>query len=340
MIHPKARNLPMVSIKDVADAAGVSTATVSRVLADKPYVRSAVRETVMAVVKELNYSPNRVARNLRAQKSSVVGLLVSDIQNPFFTMISRAVEDAAYEQGMSIFLCNTDENPDKEAMYLKLMRDERVAGLILSPTRKLTNDFNPTIDPHLPMVVIDRRIQNAEIDTILIDNVEAAYRLTRHLLDHGRRRIAALFGSGSTTGMERRQGYLAAVKEQNLEPSSELTVYVPAREQDGYQAAGRLLALPTPPDAIMTSNGLLAAGAFRALREKRVSIPGQLAFASFDETPWTTLVEPPITIIEQPTYEIGHTAVELLLKRIQDPGCSCKEVILKSRLKVRQSCGC
>jgi LacI family transcriptional regulator, fructose operon transcriptional repressor len=132
----------------------------------------------------------------------------------------------------------------------------------------------------------------------------------------------------------------AALKEQGLDPSPDLTLYLPAREEDGYQTTGRLLALPIPPDAIMTSNGLLAAGAFRALREKRVPVPGQLAFASFDETPWSTLVKPPITVIEQPTYEIGRTAIELLLKRIQDPSCSCKEVILKSRLRVRRSCGC
>jgi DNA-binding LacI/PurR family transcriptional regulator len=330
----------MVSIKDVADAAGVSTATVSRVLSDKPHVRGKVRDQVMTVVKELNYSPNRVARNLRARKSNVIGLLVSDIQNPFFTLISRAVEDAAYQQGMSIFLCNTDENPEKEAMYLKLMRDERVAGLILSPTHKLTGDFRSIVDPKLPMVVIDRRVTGAEIDTILIDNEDAAFRLTRHLLDHGCRRIGALFGSGTTTSKDRRKGYLAALKEKGLEPSPDLAIHIPAREQDGFAATVRLLAQPMPPDAIMTSNGLLAAGAFRALREQRVPIPGQLAFASFDETPWSTLVEPSITVIEQPTYEIGHSAVELLLKRIQDPGCACKEMILKSRLTIRRSCGC
>jgi DNA-binding LacI/PurR family transcriptional regulator len=126
----------MVNIKDVAEVAGVSIATVSRVLADKPHVRPKVREHVLAVVKELNYSPNRVARSLRAQKSNVIGLIVSDIQNPFFTLISRSVEDAAYAQGMSIFLCNSDEDPAKEANYLKLMRDERVSGIILSPTQK------------------------------------------------------------------------------------------------------------------------------------------------------------------------------------------------------------
>jgi LacI family fructose operon transcriptional repressor len=330
----------MVNIKDVAEVAGVSIATVSRVLADKPHVRPKVREHVLAVVKELNYSPNRVARSLRAQKSNVIGLIVSDIQNPFFTLISRAVEDAAYEQGMSIFLCNTDENPDKEAIYLKLMRDERVSGIILSPTQKTTNDFLEITNSHLPVVVIDRRVPGVEIDSVQIDNVEAAYKLIDHLIGHGYQRIGALFGMGSTTGRERREGYIKALEDNGIKPSSELVFFVEAREAEGYSGTRELLKLSESPDAIFTSNGLLSAGAFRALRESSLKMPEEIAFATFDETPWSTLVDPPFTVIEQPTYEIGNTAVELLVKRIEDPTRSTRVVTLKSKLIVRQSCGC
>ena len=129
-------------------------------------------------------------------------MLVSDIQNPFFTLISRAVEDAAYAQGMSVFLCNTDEDPAKEAMYLKLMRDERVSGIILSPTQKTSNSFIEITNAHLPVVVIDRRVRNVEIDSVLIDNVESAYKIIDHLIGHGYQRIGALFGVGSTTGRD------------------------------------------------------------------------------------------------------------------------------------------
>ena len=330
----------MVSIKDVAEIAGVSTATVSRVIADKPHVRSEVRDHVLAVVDELNYRPNRVARSLRAQKSNIIGLIVSDIQNPFFTQISRAVEDAAYKQGMSTFLCNTDEDPGKEAMYLKLMRDERVSGIILSPTQKTSNNSIEITNSHLPVVVIDRRVRNVEMDSVLIDNVESAYKIIDHLIRHGFQRIGALFGSGSATGQERREGYLKALDNHGLKPSHELAFFVEAREVEGYKATRRLLKLPVPPDAIFTSNGLLSTGAFRALRESALKIPEQIAFAAFDETPWSTLVDPPLTVIEQPTYDIGRTAVELLVKRIQDPTRSTREVTLKSKLIVRQSCGC
>lgn len=330
----------MVSIKDVAEIAGVSTATVSRVLADKPHVRQEVRDHVLTVVEKLNYSPNRVARSLRAQKSNIIGLIVSDIQNPFFTQISRAVEDAAYRQGMNTFLCNTDENPDKEAMYLKLMRDERVSGIILSPTQKTSNNSIEIANSGLPVVVIDRRVRNIEIDSVLIDNVESAYRIIEHLVRHGFQRIGALFGSGSTTGQERREGYLKALTHHGLKPSNELALFVEARETEGYKATKELLKLPVRPDAIFTSNALLSTGALRALRESALKIPEEIAFATFDETPWSTLVDPPLTVIQQPTYDIGRTAVELLVKRIQDPTRSTREVTLKSRLIVRQSCGC
>lgn len=329
----------MASIKDVADRAGVSTATVSRVLAHKPHIREAIRQRVLAAVEELNYRPNRVARSLRAQRSNAIGLVVSDIQNPFFTAVSRAVEDMAYQHEMSVLLCNTDENPAKEAMYLDLMRDERVAGIILSPTLRAAETFGEIVGLGIPLVVIDRRVSGADVDSVLLDNVEAAYRIVEHLIAHGRRRIGALFGIGSTTGRERREGFSRALRDYDTPLSSELVHYVDARVENGYRTTLRLLSLPEPPDAIFTSNGLLSTGAFRALRDSHVAVPTDVAFASFDETMWTALVEPAVTVIEQPTYEIGEMAAELLLRRIEEPTRPTREVILKGKLIVRQSCG-
>ena len=172
----------MTSIKDVAKAAGVSTATVSRVLSDRPNVRPEIRDRVLAVVENLNYRPNRVARSLRVQKSNIIGLIVSDIQNPFFTAVSRAVEDLAYQQGLSVFLCNADDTPKKEKMYLDLMRDENVAGVILSPTRQTVDSFAEVANLEIPVVAIDRRVRDIEVDNVLIDNVEAAHKIVEHLV--------------------------------------------------------------------------------------------------------------------------------------------------------------
>lgn len=329
----------MVKIKDVADAADVSTATVSRVLTNKPNVRPEVKERVMDAVHKLGYRPNRVARSLRSNKSNIIGLIVSDIENPFFQQVSRAVEDAALEKGYSVVLCNTDEKPEKEMMYLQLLYDENAAGVILSPTRQTTEDFNSISALNMPMVVIDRRIDGGEFDNVVTDNVQSANMAVSHLIKQGHSLIAAIIGAGSTTGRERREGYVQALKEHNIKPAPELMHFVDAKEEEGFSATLKLLQQPERPDAIFTSNSLLAAGILRALKENRISIPEEIAFVSFDETCWAKLVDPPITVIEQPTYEIGHTAAFLLMKRIEAPERPTRKVVLNTKLIIRKSCG-
>ncbi len=329
----------MVKIKDVAEFAGVSTATVSRALADKPNVRPEAKQRVMEAVRELGYRPNRVARSLRSSRSNLIGLIVSDIENPFFQQVSRAVEDAALIHGYSVVLCNADENPEKEMRYLQLLCDENAAGVILSPTRKATEDSSAISGLNLPMVIIDRHIRGGEFDCVLTDNVQSAHLVISHLIARGRRRIAAVLGIGSTTGRERQEGYIKALNDHGLQPSPELIKFANPKEEDGFAATLKLLRLEERPDAIFTSNSLLAAGVLQALKANRIPIPAAIAFASFDETRWAPLVDPPVTVIAQPTYEIGTTAAELLVKRIQDPSRSTREVVLTTKLIVRQSCG-
>jgi LacI family fructose operon transcriptional repressor len=326
----------MASIKEVARAAGVSTATVSRVLANSPHVRPALRERVLKAINELEYRPNLIARSLRAQQTRTVGLIVSDIRNPFFTAISRAVEDTAYEQGYSIILCNTDEDPRKESIYLNVMRDANVAGVILSPTGPTAAGLSE-LDADFAVVVIDRSIPDADVDMVLLDNVDSAYRLTRHLLDNGYRRIGAICGERSTTGRERCSGYEQALRAYGLQPANELVRFVPPHIEAGYAAALKMIDAAEPPDALLTTNSLLAAGALEAIRERNLRIPADIALVTFDETTWASLVQPPLTLIEQPTYEIGKTATELLLKRVAEPERPPRRVILKGRLVVRGS---
>jgi LacI family fructose operon transcriptional repressor len=326
----------MVSIKAVAADAGVSTATVSRVLSNGLHVRPEVRERVMAAVERLGYRPNLVARSLRSQQSNTIGLVVSDIRNPFFTSISRAVEDVAYEQGFSVFLCNTDENPEKEAIYLNLLRDENVAGMIFSPTQQTLANFTAA-NFNFPLVVIDRSIPNSDVDVVVLDNVDSAYRLTTHLIENGYQRIAALYGEMSTTGPQRRAGYEKALRAHGLAPLAEQVKNVQPKMEAGYAATLKLLDSEEPPDALFTTNSLLGAGALQAIRERDLTIPDDIALVTFDETTWASLVQPPITLIAQPTYEIGKTATELLLQRVSDPDRPIRQVILKGQLLVRGS---
>ena len=324
----------MPSIKDVAQEAGVSTATVSRVLANKSRVNAETRKRVSEAIQRLNYRPNLIARSLRVQKSAKIGLVVSDIRNPFFTAISRAVEDAAYEQGYSVLLCNTDENPEKEELYLNLLHDENVAGIIFSPTQKFSAGLK-TYKSAIPFVIIDRSVESKDVDMVLLDNVAAAYELTTHLIENRYRSFAGLFGNASTTGKERSLGFQKALQDHQLSPIA--IHFIAPRIKQGYEATMSLLAGNQKPDAIFTSNSLLTAGVFQAIRDSKLNVPNDVALVGFDETTWGTLVDPPITIIAQPTEEIGRTATELLFQRITEPGRSPKTVILKGRLLQRGS---
>jgi len=290
----------------------------------------------MAAVEELDYQPNLIARSLRSQRSTTMGLIVSDIRNPFFTDLSRAVEDTAHAQGYALFLCNTDENPHKEALYLEQMQAQNVAGIIYSPTRQSADSFSD-LDISVPTVVIDRAVRSSEVDMVLIDNINAAYRLTEHLIENGYRRIAGLFGEASVTGRERRQGYEEALQAHHLAPPDRQARYIAPRIEAGKATALQILAHDRPPDAIVTTNSLLTAGALMAIRECGLRIPGEIGLVGFDETTWGALVEPAVTIVAQPTYEIGTTAAELLLQRVEKPDRPPRKVILQGELVVRGS---
>jgi len=239
----------MVKIKDVADAAGVSTATVSRVLTNKPHVRAEVKKRVLEVVKKLKYQPNRVAQNLRSNTSKIIALVVADIENPFFQRVSRAVDDAAQEHGYNVMLCNTDEDPIKEKRCLDLLRVENVAGVIISPTLKGLETFVESYSLDMHMVMIDRRVTNFEVDNVLIDNVASAKSLVAHMINNDYQRIAGVFGANSTTGRERREGFMKALKDHDIKPINELIKYSKPREEDGFNTAMKMLQMKARPDA-------------------------------------------------------------------------------------------
>lgn len=324
-----------VGIKEVARLAGVSPATVSRAMGDGP-VSAELKKRVERAVKQTGYRPNLSARRLRSQNTKTIGLVVADIRNPFFTSVSRVVEDLAFAQGMRVVLCNTDENPEREAFYLRSMQEERVTGLILAPTQttlaKLEKE--PLLD--VPLVMVDRYVPGGRYDAVVLDNRRAGLELTEHLIAAGRTRIAGLFGNTSHTGVERRDGYAAALNKAGLPV---LARFIPPYPADA-EAAFDVLLDQDRPDAVITSNSLLATGLLRGMQARKVAAPADLAIASFDNEPWTALVEPGLTVMAQPVDQIGLKAMQLLSDRIREPGAPPRSVLLHGELIKRGSSLC
>ncbi|MCB1768718.1 MAG: LacI family DNA-binding transcriptional regulator, partial [Candidatus Competibacteraceae bacterium] len=273
----------MAQIKDVAKRAGVSVASVSRVLAGHSGVTDATRQRVLEAVQALDYRPDLAARRLRSRRTDTIGLIVSDIRNPFFTEISRAVEDVAYQNRMRVILCNADEDPEKEALYLDLMRDENVSGVILSPSLPTLANFRIRDYP-FPVVLVDRCDRETTADAVVLDNADSAYRLTVHLIEQGYRRIAFIYGATSATGRQRQEGYVMAMATHGLET---LAQAVPATADAARKAAAELVQGPSLPDALVGSSGLILLGLVEALREAQLQFPEQTGLAGFDDLPWT-----------------------------------------------------
>ncbi|HEL4265375.1 TPA: LacI family DNA-binding transcriptional regulator [Stenotrophomonas maltophilia] len=321
-----------ISINDVARVAGVSKSTVSRVLGGGP-VSEAVRGRVEAAIRQTGYHPNLQARRLRARHTGIIGLIVADIRNPFFTALIRAVEEMAYREGLRVTLCNTDEDPEREALYLQLMHEERISGLIFAPTRTTVGRLE-RLALDYPTVLVDRAAPGGSIDSVVLDNPAAMAGLVEHLVARGYRRIGGLFGSTSTTAAERRDGYLAAMRTHGLQPDYR---EVEPTAEAAIATLDQWLADPSRPEALVASNSLLLMGALKAARSAGLAIPDALALAGFDNERWTEMVEPGITVIEQPVEEMGRAAMSLLLERLRAPELPVRRLVMTGRCVVRGS---
>lgn len=321
-----------VRIQEVARRAKVSSATVSRVLANKPHVRDELKERVLRVVQDMGYEPNRVARSLRVQRSSVIGLIISDVRNTFFQQLARAVEDIAYQNGYAVFLCNSDEDPEKESLYVNVLRAERVAGVIMSPTRETTKACKALLTAGIPAVAIDRSVLGTTLDSVITDNSEAAYKLVSHLIKQGHKRIGAVFSDlGITTGRERFEGHKRALREAGLPLDETLVKTGLPMDEDGYRLTKSLLESTPRPTALFTGSKLLTYGALHAIYDSSLMIPADIALASFDKLDWMPSL-PSMSYAEQPAYDLGKAAMQLLLNRFETPSRAAQKIVLESTI--------
>jgi LacI family transcriptional regulator len=329
----------MATMKDVAHRAGVSTATVSRALSGvADAVRPATRERVLQAVAELAYHPNHLPRNMRQRSSRTLGLVITDIANPFFTAIVRGCEDVAQSQGYSFLLANTDEDAAKEEQTLRTMASERVAGVILASADEASEPIRRLLGSRIPVVALDRRIDGVAVDTVTSDNDSGAYDATKHLLDLGHERIGLVAGPETISSMrERTAGYTRALRSHGI--TETLVSAGDLRERSGYTATLQLLDLPEPPTAIFSANNLMTIGVLAALRERGLSVPDEISLIGFDDLPTAELLQPPLTVVAQPTYQLGARAAELLLQRVRNPDAPVQEIVLAPQLVLRASTG-
>lgn len=343
----------MATISDVAKRARVSPVTVSRVLNGAQNVSPDTRAKVEEAIQELGYLPNLAARSLRSRQTRTLALLVPDITNAFWTTVARGVEDAAQGGGYSVLLCNTDESPTKQANYLRVVLQQRVDGVIIAPYDADVNNLSQLRDLHIPTVVIDRRIDGWEVDTVASDSVAGARTMVQHLISLGHRQIAIISGPVSaSTAEDRVAGACLALYQAGLAIDSRLIRWGVFRRVSGYKLTQAMFAEGLQPSAIFATNNLMAMGVLEAIRDHGLRVPQDVALVSFDDLPDVASFLPFMTVVSQPAYDMGMNAAQLLLSRINvgidhragidhrvDGSLPPRHVTLPTRLIMRQSCG-
>jgi len=320
------------TINDVAKLANVSKATVSRVLNQKGNVSPKVVQRVEEAIKQLNYIPSGIARSLINRTTGLIGLLIPDIVNPFFPMLARGVEDAAHQYGYTVLLCNTDNDIQTEERYLQKMQQQSVEGMILVSANWLSISERLSTS-QLPIVVCDRYRKDFFIDSVTVDNFQAGFEATQYLIDKGHQDIVYISTSDSIESIwQRESGYKAAMRKHSL---NENVQYGTLTIESGYEVTQSLLRTHIP-SAIFTANDLVALGAMKAVQHKGLRVPEDVAIFGCDDIMFASISSPPLSTIQQPAYQMGVKAMELLIGKINGER-EVRNITLEHKLIIRES---
>jgi LacI family transcriptional regulator len=324
------------TIKEVAEAAGVSRSTASRALAGNGYVAGQVRERVRAAARELGYVVDATARSLKQQSSRLIGVLVSDLTNAFYADLASGAGRECRARGYTMMLIDDSGSADDEIEAAEAFVALRVAGVIGTPVSAGLADF--LARQRTPVVEVDRQFAEGLVDAVVVDNRAAARATTEHLLELGHRRIALFIDETEwTTGRDRLAGYTDAIQAAGLEMDSALVFPTGWDVDAAREAAETLLSSPDRPTAIFAANNVLAEGAWRAAAHLGLGVPEVLSLVSFDDAPWMSMVTPGLTSISQDAEDLGARAIDTLLERIADPGLPPRTVTLSAALTMRGS---
>jgi LacI family transcriptional regulator len=293
-------------------------------------------------MRELDFEPNAAARMLSLKRSNAIGLIVSDIRNPFFASVARGVEDVAQERGYTVVLCNSDETLIREAACLKVLQNRQVDGVLLASAGAADKYVARLAQAGYPIVLVDRDLPDLHLPAVVLDNEAAAYRAVRHLIERGHIRIGMLSGRDSiSTTTERVAGYDRALRDAGLEPDARLLISGQSTSEGGAKATHALLDLQPPPTAIFSGNNMMSIGALHAISSRGLTVPDDIALVGFDDFPfpWSDAFRPHLTTMAQPTYELGRQAAEMLLQILSDTTRQPNRAVLDAKLVVRESSG-
>ncbi len=332
-----------VTIEDIAEEVGYSANTVSRALNDKSEIKQETKDLILKTAEEMGYRPNRVAQRMRAQKTGILGVVVANNANPFFSRVVKGIESAAADRGYNIILKDSDESPEKEEEAIKIMLSEQVDGLLISPVNSEKSNITK-ISEDLPLVSFARHFKGLEIDFVLIDDLKGGYLATNHLIENGYQEIALLNGPlNELSAQERLEGYKKAITESGGEPDPELIYDGVLTMDQGYRAGKKILDSDRTPDAVHTFSDFVALGFMKAAEEASLRIPEDIGIVGFDDIPFCSYSRVPLSTVHVPIKEIGEEAVNILLDRIQnqskEEGLETNQVRLEPELIVRGSSG-
>ena len=328
----------MITISEVARAAGVSISTVSHVVNGTREVAPDTAQLVNEAITRIGYQPNDLARSLELDATRTVGLAISTLSNPYFSDIVGAVEAECARLGLTVLLADTQDDAEKELAVIHVLHQRRVDGVIFAPSAEPIQALDYLLNSNLPCVLLDR-MADRRFDQVGVDNVNAMDVLVEHVLLKGHRDIAFVAGQpGFATTIERIAGFQAALESRSIELPAEWIVTGSATTADASEAAHRLLTRPQRPSVIVTGNNLATIGVMRAVRELGLTVPDDVSLVGFDDFEWANLFEPRLTLVEQPCAELGRQAAALLIERIAAPTGPRRSVRLPTMLNVRASC--
>lgn len=334
------KNNKAVTINEVAKLAGVSPSTVSYVINNSRFVSEHTRKNIQNAMRELDYRPNRLARSLRKGETHNIGIIIPSISNPFFAELGEEIESAAFKLGYNSFLCNTEDNCLVEAHYLEMLVDKQVDGIIYFPAQGNPKNLQYLVDhpPYPAIVIVDRLLHFTQFNSVVTDNVQGAYLATKHLIQLGHCVIGCIAGFPRFSATsERISGYLNALAEAGIETNNDLICQTKDTSESSKACAKTLIEKQPKLSAIFAANDIMAFGAFRAVIEKGLNIPKDIAIIGYDNIKLTSYSNPPISTIEQPKKEIAQTAIQLLITQIRGDSFKQQNVVLQPKLVIRES---